>query len=97
MGSVDGTVDRERFAMDLAETFAPMIDADDRFKIRDTVPNMLRVAVRHRMRMPREFVLVTKQLVYLDRYAKAIGGPKMNVLTDMRVLSFLMEDVAAFC
>jgi hypothetical protein len=57
---------------------------------------MLRVAVKHRMRMPREFVLVTKQLVYLDRYAKAIGGPTMNVLTDVRVMGFLMTDMARF-
>jgi predicted unusual protein kinase regulating ubiquinone biosynthesis (AarF/ABC1/UbiB family) len=61
--------------------------------MRDIMPDMMRVAVRHKMRMPRRFVLVTKQLVYLDRYAKAIGGPTMNVLTDPRVLAFLMEDL----
>jgi aarF domain-containing kinase len=97
MGSIEGgSVDRARFTSDLEGAFAPMIDAADGFRIRDIVPDMMRVAVRHRMRMPREFVLVTKQLVYLDRYAKAIGGPTMNVLTDPRVLAFLMEDLAAF-
>jgi predicted unusual protein kinase regulating ubiquinone biosynthesis (AarF/ABC1/UbiB family) len=97
MGSIEeGSVDRARFTRDIEAAFAPMVDAADGFKIRDIVPDMMRVAVRHRMRMPREFVLVTKQLVYLDRYAKAIGGPTMNVLTDPRVLAFLMADVAAF-
>ncbi|HVY47643.1 MAG TPA: AarF/UbiB family protein, partial [Minicystis sp.] len=97
MGSVsDRGLDRGRFVRDLEAAFTPMIDADDGFRMRDIVPDMLRVAVRHGMRMPRQFVLVTKQLVYLDRYAKAIGGPKMNVLTDPRVLAFLMQDLAAF-
>ena len=49
----------------------------------DVVPEMMRISVKHKMRMPREFVLITKQLVYLDRYAKALGGPSMNVLTPM--------------
>jgi hypothetical protein len=53
------------------------------------------VGVRNRMRMPREFVLVTKQLVYLDRYARALGGPGMNVLTDQRVMMAILEDMAA--
>jgi aarF domain-containing kinase len=97
MGSIQGKdLDRNKFANDLKEAFAPMAYAEEGFRIKDIVPNMMRVAVRHRMRMPREFVLVTKQLVYLDRYAKALAGPTMNVLTDPRVLAFLMADLAAF-
>ena len=96
MGSTQGDVDREKFTKDLEAAFAPLVDAAEGFRIRDSAANMMSVAVRHRLRMPREFVLVTKQLVYLDRYAKAIGGPTMNVLTDPRVLAFLMADLAAF-
>jgi aarF domain-containing kinase len=97
MGSIQGKhLDKERFAKDLEAAFSPLVNAEGGFKIRDSLPNMMRVAVRHRMRMPREFVLVTKQLVYLDRYAKAIAGPTMNVLTDPRVLAFLMADLATF-
>lgn len=94
MGSVDGAIDKAKFAADLSAVFEPMVNAADAFRIRDIVPDMMRVSVKHRMRMPREFVLVTKQLVYLDRYAKALGGPKMNVLTDTRVMGFLLQDIA---
>jgi len=97
MGSVDaGNLDRDAFTRDLTDVFTPMVNATAEFKIKDILPDMMRVSIKHRMRMPREFVLVTKQLVYLDRYAKAIGGPTMNVLTDSRVMGFLMEDMVRF-
>lgn len=94
MGSVDaGLVDRARFAKDLERALAPIADRED-FEFKRLIPEMLRVSVVHQMRMPREFVLVTKQLVYFDRYAKVIAGPQMNVLTDARVMGFLLVDAA---
>ena len=96
MGSTSAErVDRDRFASELAEAFAPMVQPGSEARIRDVVPAMMRVAVKNRMRMPREFVLVTKQLVYLDRYARALGGPTMNVLTDQRVMMAIIQDMAA--
>ena len=38
-------------------------------------------------------MLVTKQLVYLDRYSRAYGGDKMNVLTDARLTNLIMQDM----
>ncbi len=45
--------------------------------------------------MPRDLVLVSKQLVYLDRYSRAYGGQKMNVLTDQRLTTLIMQDMFA--
>ena len=42
--------------------------------------------------MPRDFVLVVKQMLYFDRYAKLLA-PNLNVFRDPRIVAGLMEDV----
>ena len=86
-------VDRDGLARDLEVTFAPMIDPDEGFRLKHLVPAMMRTARAHGLRMPRDLVLVTKQLVYLDRYSRAYGGDKMNVLTDQRLTNMIMQDM----
>ena len=49
------------------------------------LPGIQRTATRHKMRMPNEFILITKQLLYFDRYAKSLA-PKLNVFTDPRLV-----------
>jgi hypothetical protein len=44
------------------------------------------------MRMPNEFILITKQLLYFDRYAKSLA-PKLNVFTDPRLVLGMMSDI----
>jgi hypothetical protein len=46
------------------------------------------------MHMPRDFVLVVKQMLYFDRYAKLLA-PQLNVFRDPRIVSGLMEDIAS--
>ena len=48
--------------------------------------------MRHRVQMPREFVLITKHMLYFDRYAKALA-PNLNVFMDPRLLMSLMQDI----
>lgn len=86
-------VDRDALARDLVTTFAPMIDPEEGFRLRDLVGSMLQCSRDHGLRMPRDLVLVTKQLVYLDRYSRAYGGHKMNVLTDQRLMNMIMQDM----
>lgn len=88
-------VDPEKLGDDLAIAYAPMLDPDGGFNMRDLVPAMIRVSRAHDLRMPRDLVLVTKQLVYLDRYTRAIGGAQMNVLTDQRLTNLIMQDMFA--
>ncbi len=97
MGTVDDPedVDLPALGRDLAVAYAPLIDPDESFKMRDLLPSMMRVSRAHGLRMPRDLVLVTKQLVYLDRYTRAIGGAKMNVLTDQRLTTLIMQDMLA--
>lgn len=97
MGTVDdpSDVDLPKLGADLAVAYAPLVDPDESFKMRDLLPSVMRVSRAHGLRMPRDLVLVTKQLVYLDRYTRAIGGAKMNVLTDQRLTNLIMQDMLA--
>lgn len=97
MGTVDdpSKVEAAKLGEDLAVIFAPLLDPDEGFKMRDLLPSLIKVARAHGLRMPRDLVLVTKQLIYLDRYTRAIGGAKMNVLTDQRLTNLIMQDMLA--
>lgn len=95
MGTHDDpdAVDFPRFIDDLVEAYSPLTEAG--FSMKDLVPNLIRVSRKHSLRMPRDLVLVTKQLVYLDRYSRAYGGDDMNVLTDQRLSNLIMQDMLA--
>ena len=95
METAVGEVDREALVRDLEVTFAPMIDPEEGFKLKDLVPGLIRSGRKHGLRLPRDLVLVTKQLVYLDRYSRAYGGAKMNVLTDQRLTNLILQDMLA--
>jgi aarF domain-containing kinase len=93
MGSVDGKIDLDALAKDLARAYEPMLASEDSaIKYADVIPAIMRTAIRHGMRMPRDFVLVVKQMLYFDRYAKLLA-PKLNVFRDPRILSALMSDM----
>jgi predicted unusual protein kinase regulating ubiquinone biosynthesis (AarF/ABC1/UbiB family) len=100
------SVDRDALARDLEDIFAPLLgsaepagsergasrEETEAFQLKDLVPGMIRTGRTHGLRMPRELVLVTKQLVYLDRYSRAYGGDEMNVLTDTRLTNTIVQD-----
>jgi predicted unusual protein kinase regulating ubiquinone biosynthesis (AarF/ABC1/UbiB family) len=93
MGSVDAKVDLDELASDLRRACAPMLeDESAAIKYADIIPAMLRTSVRHGLRMPRDFVLVVKQMLYFDRYAKILA-PKLNVFRDPRILNALAMDM----
>lgn len=97
MGAVDDPdkVNFDEFMVDIRETYGPMFAPVTGFRMRDVVPDFMRVSRKHGMRMPRDLVLVTKQLVYLDRYSRALGGDDMNVLTDKELSTLIMQDMLA--
>jgi aarF domain-containing kinase len=85
--------DMEEFVADLREAYSPMLKMSfGELNYADFLPTLQRVATRHRMRLPKEFVLITKQMLYFDRYAKLLA-PQLNVFTDPRLVMSLMGDV----
>lgn len=89
----DVPVDAAALGRDLSAAFAST--TPDEFDLKDFVPGMIGAARKHGLRMPRDLVLVTKQLVYLDRITRTYGGARTNVLTDERLTNLITQDVLA--
>ena len=93
MGAVGKAVDLDALARDLGTAYEPLLAQSlSAIKYADLIPAILRVSLRHGMRMPRDFVLVTKQMLYFDRYAKLLA-PELNVFRDPRIVSALAMDI----
>src|SRR5271165_686077 len=89
MGSAGAKVDLDALAADLGVAYAPMMAGEgSAMKYADIIPATMRTSIRHGLRMPRDFVLVVKQMLYFDRYAKVLA-PNLNVFRDPRILSAL--------
>jgi predicted unusual protein kinase regulating ubiquinone biosynthesis (AarF/ABC1/UbiB family) len=86
-------LDMDSFVKDLGETYRPLLTLSfGEVNYADFMPGIQRTATRHKMRMPNEFILITKQLLYFDRYAKSLA-PKLNVFTDPRLVLGMMSDI----
>jgi predicted unusual protein kinase regulating ubiquinone biosynthesis (AarF/ABC1/UbiB family) len=93
MGSVGAHVDLDAMAADLKEAYAPIMTLSfGDLKYGELLPSILRVSLKYKVRLPKEFVLVTKQMLYFDRYAKLLA-PKLNIFSDPRLVSGLTEDL----
>lgn len=93
MGGVPDKLDMDAFVADLEVTYKPMLSMSfGEINYADFLPEIQRTASKHRMTMPREFVLITKQMLYFDRYAKLLA-PELNVFRDPRLIASLMLDI----
>ena len=93
MGGVPSNFDREGFADALKDAYSPLLtQAFSEINYAELVPTIHKVASEHEMTMPKEFVLITKQMLYFDRYAKLLA-PKLNIFTDPRLIMSLMTDI----
>ena len=93
MAGTPDKLDMDSLVKDLAETYRPLLALSfGEVNYAEFLPGIQRTATRHRMRMPNEFILITKQLLYFDRYAKALA-PKLNVFTDPRLVLGMMSDI----
>lgn len=93
MGGTSGSVDLDAFAEDLETVCRPLLGLSFvNINSSDLLPKVTEVARKYDLTMPREFVLITKQLLYFDRYAKLLA-PELNVFKDPRLLKSLMIDI----
>lgn len=93
MDAVSHGVDLDAMARDLEKAYAPILTTSfGELNYGSVLPDILRASVKHRMRLPREFVLVTKQMLYFDRYAKLLA-PNLNIFSDPRLVATLSEDL----
>ena len=93
MAGKPDNLDFDGFVADLGETYSPLLKLSfAEVNYADFLPGIQKTATRHRVKMPNEFILITKQLLYFDRYAKALA-PKLNVFTDPRLVLGMMQDI----
>jgi predicted unusual protein kinase regulating ubiquinone biosynthesis (AarF/ABC1/UbiB family) len=93
MGGVSAKVDQGALAGDLEVAYRPLLSKTfQEINYAEVLPQIQRVASKHKMRLLKEFVLITKQMLYFDRYAKLIA-PNLNLFTDPRLVMSLMADV----
>jgi len=93
MAGAPTELDMDGFIKDLGDTYRPLLTLSfGEVNYAEFLPGIQRTATRHQMRMPNEFILITKQLLYFDRYAKALA-PKLNVFTDPRLVLGMMQDI----
>jgi aarF domain-containing kinase len=86
-------LDLEAFERDLKDTYSPLLTLSFKdVNYAELLPGIQRTATRHQVQMPKEFILITKQLLYFDRYAKALA-PDLNVFTDQRLIFSMMSDI----
>ena len=93
MGGVHESIDMAQFTKDLEGAYSPLLKKSfGDINYAEMLPQIHRVATKHRMKLPKEFVLITKQMLYFDRYAKLLA-PKLNIFTDPRLIMSLQADV----
>jgi predicted unusual protein kinase regulating ubiquinone biosynthesis (AarF/ABC1/UbiB family) len=92
-GVADSAIDMAAFQVGLKEAYSPLLTmAFSEVNYADMLPRINKVARDNRMVMPREFILILKQMLYFDRYAKILA-PKLNVFSDPRLVMGLMQDI----
>ncbi len=93
MGGFLQEVNVEELGEDLNRVYGPLLKQSfSEVNYANIIPKINEVARKHRMTMPKEFVLVTKQLLYFDRYAKLLA-PELNIFTDSRLIMSMMNDI----
>lgn len=77
-------------AEDLERLVAPLLTARlSDISYGEILGQVLQVSTRYSVRLPRELVLVVKQLLYFERYAKQLA-PDYQILADPSILSYLL-------
>jgi aarF domain-containing kinase len=94
IGAVDEKIDRSRLVSDLERVYSPLIEknlAD--IKYEEIMPEITALAYRYGIKLPSAFLLILKQLLFFDRYAKLMA-PNLNVFSDFGLVDFLFGPLA---
>lgn len=55
---------------------------------------LIQIATRYKLHLPRDLVMVSKQLIYFEGYSKKIA-PDMNIFTDPDTIKFLLNGLVS--
>ena len=91
MGAVLNPADLDESARDIAEIVEPILGKPlSEISYGQILVDIVRIGTRYEVRLPRELVLVAKQMLYFERYAKLMA-PDWNILDDPDLIGFLFE------
>jgi predicted unusual protein kinase regulating ubiquinone biosynthesis (AarF/ABC1/UbiB family) len=91
MGAVLNPQDLEQSSRDIAEIVEPILGMPiSEISYGQILVDIVRIGTRYEVRLPRELVLVAKQMLYFERYAKLMA-PDWNILNDPDLISFLFQ------
>ena len=91
LGAVLQPQDLEESARDIAEIVEPILGKPlSEISYGQVLIDIVRIGTRYEVRLPREMVLVAKQMLYFERYAKLMA-PDWNILNDPDLIGFLFE------
>ena len=95
LASKDDEQDWAAFAQDLKVALNPFLRGSlAGIDYSEVITNLLKIAEQHGAHMPSEFVLITRQLLYFDRYAKLLA-PSLNLFADPRLLMTVGSEIIA--
>lgn len=90
LGAVSEPVDFDQATEDVRHLVEPIARQPlAEISLGELLGRILSVATRHRVVLPRELVLVVKQLLYFERYAKELA-PNYRLLADERILGHIV-------
>ena len=90
LGAVATPVDLEQATADVRELLEPLTTKPlSEISYGELLGHILRVATAYRVVLPRELVLVVKQLLYFERYAKELA-PDYKILADPSILAHVI-------
>ncbi len=95
IGAVGQGVDRAALVADLERVYAPLLTKSlGDIHYEEMLPEITALAYRYGISLPSEFLLILKQLLFFDRYAK-VAAPDLNVFSDIGLVDFLFTPIAA--
>lgn len=94
LGIVRRPIDVSEASRDLEALVTPLLARSlSDIDYAEVLGQVLRVATRYGVRLPKELVLVIKQLLYFERYSKALA-PDYAILADPQILLHLVGSLA---
>jgi aarF domain-containing kinase len=94
IGAVSDAIEMESLIADLERVYSPLLSkAMGEIHYDEILPDATRVAYKYGITLPREFLLILKQLLFFDRYAK-LAAPSLNVFSDYQLVDFLFTPAA---
>jgi aarF domain-containing kinase len=94
IGAIDKDVDQDALVADLERVYGPLIEKNlAEIRYEEILPDITAMAYRYGISLPSEFLLILKQLLFFDRYAK-VAAPDLNVFSDFHLVDFLFTPLA---